>query len=169
MPRSLWVLIAAAGKPQLLQRTLRHLAACQKPPSYRGTIVVENGTRCGIEAVVRNCPPDLRLRHLYVREANKSHALNCALAQLDDSLVCMTDDDVRLDTQWLMVYDDAARDVERGEFYGGPILIDAEHGLPPPWLRRFYPHTIVESWCLPFACPTAVPGQTFMGTSWAAF
>src|SRR5262245_38497144 len=31
MARSLWVLIAAAGKPLLLARTLRALAACAKP------------------------------------------------------------------------------------------------------------------------------------------
>jgi len=169
MARSLWVMIAAAGKPQLLARTLRSLADCHKPVSYRGTIVVENGTRCGIEAVVRNCPSELGLRHLYVREANKSHALNCALARLEGGLVCMTDDDVRLDSQWLVAYDEAATGVERGEFYGGPILIDAEHGLPPVWLRRFYPQTIVEPWRLPHDVRTEVPGQTFMGTSWAAF
>jgi len=169
MARSLWVLIAAAGKPQLLARTLRSLAACHKPASYRGTIVVENGTRCGIEAVVRDGPRELGLRHLYVREANKSHALNCALAGLDSGLICMTDDDVRFDASWLTAYDEAAMPAQRGEFYGGPILIDAEHGLPPAWLRRFYPHTIAEPWSLPHKVRTELSGQTFMGTSWAAF
>ena len=52
MARSLWVLIAAAGKPTLLARTLASLAAADKPGSYRGTLVVENGPRCGIEDVV---------------------------------------------------------------------------------------------------------------------
>jgi len=169
MARSLWVLIAAAGKPHLLARTLRCLTECERPASYRGTIVVENGPRCGIETVVRNCPRELGLRHLYVREANKSHALNCALPHLEDGLVCMTDDDVRLDRHWLVAYDRAATNLERGEFYGGPVLIDAEHGMPPEWLQRFYPFTIVEPWRLPHSVRTEVPEQTFMGTSWAAF
>jgi hypothetical protein len=168
MPRSLWVLIAAAGKPELLARTLASLAAACKPASYRGTVVVENGPQCGIEAVIRSFPREHHFRHLYVREANKSHALNCGLARLDDGLVFMADDDVRLDPQILLAYDEAAKDQGRNDFYGGPVLIDAEHGLPPPWLRRFYPLTIVEPWSLPHGCRTVVPGESFMGTNWSA-
>lgn len=169
MARSLWVLIAAAGKPALLGRTLAGLAAAAKPASYRGTLVVENGPRCGIEEMVHDFAREHRFQHLYVPESNKSHALNCGLAQLDDGLVFMTDDDVRLDPQILLAYDEAARNVDRGEFYGGPVLIDAEHGLPPEWMRRFYPLTIAEPWLLPHVNRAAVNGQTFMGTNWAAF
>jgi hypothetical protein len=172
MARSLWVLIAAAGKPELLARTLRYVAECRKPPEYRGTIVVENGSRCGIETVVRGFPRDVGLKYLYVREPNKSHALNCALARLDSGLAFMTDDDVRLDSQLLIRYINASAGRERGEFYGGPVLIDAEHGLPPDWLRKFYPLTIAEPWSI--CCPLdqyrfPVADQTFMGTNWAAF
>jgi GT2 family glycosyltransferase len=169
MDRSLWVLIAAVGKPDLLTRTLTSLAAASKPASYCGTLVIENGPRCGIEEVVRRFPHEHHFQHVYVPEANKSHALNCGLARLDDGLVFMTDDDVRLDPQVLIAYAAAARDAERGEYYGGPVLIDAAHGLPPAWLRRFYPLTIVEPWSLLPACRAAVPGQNFMGTNWAAF
>ena len=169
MAQSLWVLIAAAGKPDLLARTLRSLARCHKPATYRGAFVVENGPRCGVAAAVQAFPRGERLRHLYVPEANKSHALNCGLVHLDDGLVVMTDDDVRLHSQWLIAYDEAARGVDQGEFYGGPVLIDAEHGLPPPWMRRFYPLTIAEPWGLPHTQRTAVNEQSFMGTNWAAF
>jgi GT2 family glycosyltransferase len=169
MADSLWVLIAAAGKPTLLKRTLDSLAAAQKPPSYRGTLVVENGPRCGIESIVRGYSGEHRFQHLYVAEANKSHALNCGLAQLVDALVFMTDDDVRLDAQVLMAYDSAANENERGVFYGGPVRIDAAYGLPPEWMRRFYPQTIAEPWSLPYHAPTPVRDKTFMGTNWAAF
>jgi glycosyltransferase involved in cell wall biosynthesis len=169
MARSLWVLIAAAGKPALLGRTLASLAATAKPACYRGALVVENGPRCGIEEVVRSMPSEQRVRHLYVPEANKSHALNCGLSQIDDGLVFMTDDDVRLDSQVLFAYAEAARHVERGEFYGGPVLIDAEHGLPQEWMRRFYPLTIAEPWTLPHEGRTVLKEQNFMGTNWAAF
>jgi GT2 family glycosyltransferase len=169
MARSLWVLIAAAGKPALLARTLDSLAAAQKPASYRGTYVIENGPRCGIEDVVRGFPREHQFQHRYVPEANKSHALNCYLTRLDDGLVVMTDDDVRLDPQVLVAYDKAAESAERGAFYGGPVLIDAEHGLPPQWMRRFYPLTIAESWSLPYPARTILTHQNFMGTNWAAF
>jgi len=166
---SLWVLIAAAGKATLLQRTLSSLAEAQKPVSYCGTLIVENGQRCGIKEVVHGFASEHRFQHLYVPQANKSHALNCALTQLGDSLVFMTDDDVRLDSKVLMAYDEAARNCRGGQFYGGPVQIDAEHGLPPAWMRRYYPLTIVEPWTLPHETTSAVSGQTFMGTNWAAF
>jgi GT2 family glycosyltransferase len=168
MATSLWVLIAAAGKPELLARTLTSLAAAEKPRSYRGTIVVENGPPYGVEAVVRKFPAEHRFAHRYVPEANKSHALNCALRDVE-GLVFMTDDDVRLDPRVLCAYDAAAAGSDSGCFYGGPVEIDAEHGLPPPWLRRYYPLTIVEPWSLPHEQPAVVYRATFMGTNWAAF
>src|SRR5215216_5705871 len=111
MAQSLWVLIAAAGKPELLARTRRSLVACHKPATYRGALIVENGPPSGIGEAVRGFPRDERLRHCYVREANKSHALNCGLLQIDGGLVFMTDDDVRLNAQVLVAYDEAARGV----------------------------------------------------------
>ena len=45
MANALWVLIAAAGKPTLLKRALDSLAVAQKPESYQGTLVVENGPK----------------------------------------------------------------------------------------------------------------------------
>lgn len=169
MADRLWVLIAAAGKPELLARTLLSLAATVKPSQYQGTLVVENGPRSGIEEVVRGFAGEHRFRHCYVAMANKSYALNCGLQQLGDGLVFMTDDDVRFDPQVLAAYASAAQDAQRGAFFGGPVLIDAEHGLPPPWQRRFYPQTIAEPWSLPYEQPTETLGQSFMGTNWAAF
>jgi GT2 family glycosyltransferase len=169
MTRELWVLIAAAGKPQLLGRTLASLARAEKPACYRGTIIVENGSRSGIETVARRFQRELRLHYRQIPEANKSHALNCALAEFENGLMLMTDDDVRLDRQVLMAYASAADGIDSGQFYGGPVLVEAEHGLPPAWLRRFYPQTIAESWTLPFDQPSFAPGHNFMGTNWAAF
>ena len=169
MAKSLWVLIAAAGKPQLLARTLTSLASVRKPPSYRGTLIVENGPRCGIETVVRQFPTEHRFAHLYVPEGNKSHALNCGLQLLDYGLVFMTDDDVRFDPEVLVAYDDAAKGTEQGEFYGGQVRIDAEHGLPPAWMWRYYSLTIAQPWSLGYNDRTVVENRTFMGTNWAAF
>jgi glycosyltransferase involved in cell wall biosynthesis len=169
MAHSLRVLIAAAGKPELLGRTLASLAAAEKPATYRGALVVENGPRCGIENVVRSFGRENRFDHMYVPEANKSHALNCGLTRLSEDLVFMTDDDVRLHPQVLVAYDEAARDNEGGRIYGGPVRIDAEHGPPPSWMQRFYPQTIAEPWSLPYPATTTLFNQNFMGTNWAAF
>src|SRR5205085_380560 len=42
------------------------------------------------------------------------------------------------------------------------------HGLPPVWIRRYYPLTIAEPWSLPHA-ERAIVCENFMGTNWAAF
>jgi glycosyltransferase involved in cell wall biosynthesis len=166
---SLWVLIAAARDPGHLARTLQSLAAAHKPASYGGCLVVENGPRSGIEQAIRSFASHHRFHHHYVPIANKSHALNCGLALVEDALVFMTDDDVRLDPQVLVAYDEAAKHIAAGRFYGGSVQIEAPHGLPPAWMRKFYPLTIAEPWSLPYSQPTVIQQQTFMGTNWAAF
>jgi GT2 family glycosyltransferase len=169
MAEKLWVLLATAGRPALLGRTLKFLAEAEKPPEYAGTLVVENGPPCGVADIVRSFARQHRFAYLHVPEPNKSHALNCGLAQLEDGLLFLTDDDVRVDPHVLTAYVEAARDVPQGAFFGGPVQIDAPHGLPPRWMQRYYPHTIAQAWRLPHHTPTVVAGQTFMGTNWAAF
>ena len=46
------VLIPTHGRPTLLGRTLASLGACRLPAAYAETVVVENGSRAGAEAVV---------------------------------------------------------------------------------------------------------------------
>src|SRR4051812_43549921 len=169
MAGKLWILIASAGRPAGLHDTLASLAAAAKPASYRGALIVENGPRCGVADIVHSFPPEQSFQHVYVPEANKSHALNVGLARLDGGLVFMTDDDVRLDAQVLVAYHAAATACEGGPFFGGPVMIDAPHGLPPQWMRKCYPLTICEPWSLPYREPAVVSGRTFMGTNWAAF
>jgi hypothetical protein len=169
MADNLWVLIASAGRPDELRSTLASLAAAAKPASYRGALIVENGPRCGAEHLVRSFLREHGFEHLYVREANKSHALNVGLARLDRGLVFMADDDVRLDANVLVAYDRAAKGCQSGPFFGGAVMIDAPHGLPPEWMRKYYPLTICEPWTLPYRVPAVATGRTFMGTNWAAF
>jgi hypothetical protein len=168
MTPSITVLLAAAGQPQLVQRTLQSLAACEKPSTYRGALVVENGPPCGIEQVVRARPRDELVRYHYVPEPNKSHALNVALTMLDQGLIFFTDDDVRLDQQVLMAYARGSWGVRGGEFYGGPLAVDYEDGEPPAWLKAYLPKT-AQGWKLPASEQTRVAARTFLGPNWAAF
>jgi hypothetical protein len=169
MTASLTVLIAAAGQPELVRRTLDSLAACEKPKSFRGTWIVENGPPSGIEAVCRERPRDERVRYLYVPEANKSHALNVALTRLQDGLIFFSDDDARFDARLFMAYSRATQGITGGEFYGGPLFVDYEAGQSPPdWLRACLPKT-AQGWSLPVQDKTRLVGRTFLGPNWAAF
>jgi glycosyltransferase involved in cell wall biosynthesis len=162
------VLLAAAGQPLLVKRTLESLAACEKPSTFRGALVVENGPPCGIEQVVRSRPAAELVRYHYVPEPNKSHALNVALNLLDDGLIFFTDDDVRLDQQLLIAYARGSWGVAGGEFYGGPLRTDYEGPPPASWIRPYLPKT-AQGWQLPAREQTRVAARTFLGPNWAAF
>ncbi len=167
-PIPLSAVIPTYGRAALLARTLDSLAACARPPGYAGTLVVENGPKGAAEALVAEAAgrhPGLGLRYLHAERANKSAALNAALA--DESLrglLVFFDDDVRMAPGLLEAYAAAAAaHPEGGTFFGGPMSVDYEEA-PPGWLLRH----------LPFSARGVEFDQGprpdhFMGCNWAAF
>lgn len=162
MSADLSVVIPTAGRPDLLERTLRSLGQCGLPEGYRGVWVVENGAAAGARAVVGACRDELKARYLHVERPNKSHALNVALGRLESSLVVFLDDDVRVSPSLLEAYADAAGQNGAGHFFGGPMGVDYEEP-PPDWLRRYLPPSAI-GWEGNGSDPSEV-----MGCNWAAF
>lgn len=166
MARALVTVIATAGRPDLLRRTLNSLAVCELPPIYRGAVVVENGPKRGAEEVVSSCDPRLSARYLYQAEGNKSLALNAALDQVGDALIFFTDDDVRFHPGTLRAYAEAAEGRDGGHFYGGPTGVDYE-AEPPDWLKAYLPSSARGRSLGDEMKP--VGGADFLGYNWAAF
>ena len=165
--RTLTILIPTHGRPTLLGRTLASLAACRLPEAYAEAIVVENGSRAGAEAVlaeVAEAHPGLRLRYMHAERANKSHALNEALATLGEGLVVFFDDDVRLEPGVLEAYAQSASQHPQHTFFGGSTGVDYE-SEPVEWVRRLLPlsargvdlHEPEREWHL------------YLGFNWATF
>ena len=166
MPHKLFVMIPAFGRPQLLGRTLKSLAQCELPESYRGTLVIENGRKCGLDEVVRRADPRLRARYLYCAHPGRSAALNVGLEHAGNCLAYMTDDDIRFSPGVLCAYEQAARGIEGGCIFGGPLGIDYE-AEPPEWLKAYLPRSAV-GWRLEGELePDESP--IFLGANWAAF
>jgi glycosyltransferase involved in cell wall biosynthesis len=162
------VLIAACKQPALLHRTLATLAACEKPACYRGVIVVENGPKTGLEQVVAEFPRELHFEYRYSEPANKSLALNRALATVAGSLVVFTDDDVRVPAETLLAYARGAAGVHCGEFYGGPIFPDYEGERPAKWLLPMLPRS-AAGWKWDVPAKTEIAQPEFIGPNFAAF
>jgi GT2 family glycosyltransferase len=131
-------------------------------------IVVENGPRTGLEAVVEAFPPEQRLQYLYSEPANKSLALNRALGLVGEALVVFTDDDVQVPRETLRAYARGAEGCRGGEFYGGPILPDYEGEPPPAWLVSMLPRS-AAGWRLDVAARTQITRPEFIGPNFAAF
>src|SRR5687768_34238 len=160
------VILATAGRSDLLERTLTSLSACERPEAYRETIVVENGGQNGAEAVVARFSKQLSARYLYAARGNKSFALNCALETIGDTLIFFTDDDVRLDPRVLNAYAQRSERYPQGRFFGGPTSVDYEQE-PPAWLKRYLPTSAV-GWEWKESSDT-VNKAAFLGFNWAAF
>lgn len=168
MATPLYVLIAASGQPALLRRTLRSLAACQKPPGYGGALIIENGPRSGLESVVQEFSRFASARYLYSSPPNKSLALNAPLELVGDALCVFTDDDVQVPAGTLAAYAAAAGSRTAGEFYGGPIIPDYEAGQPPDWLRRYLPRS-AAGWQMDATARHEIHQPEFIGPNFAAF
>src|SRR5687767_7840972 len=165
-------MLATAGRPDLLARTLASLADCPRPQGYRQTIVIENGAQRGAEEFVRSAETSLNCRYRYVDEGNKSVALNAGMADVgeEDALIFFTDDDVRFAPCTLTAYAEAAADRPAGGvFFGGPTEVDYEQE-PPEWLKRYFP-TSARGWTpkINDADGRDVPAIYFMGFNWAAY
>lgn len=161
MADNLYVVIATAGRPTLLERTLDSLVACTKPDIYCETIVVENGPRMGAEAIVQKFVHSLNTRYLHVAQPNKSNALNSVLALLESGLIFFADDDIRLEPQILCHYALAAEGCTSGKYFGGTSKVDYEEE-PPQWLLPSLPGSAR-------AQETTEKQRYFLGFNWAAY
>jgi len=160
---SITVLIPTHQRPTLLKRTLESLAACEIPTSYRELVVIENGSRSGVEAVVTNLPERLNARYMHRERANKSYALNEALETVADGLVAFFDDDVRIHPDTLVAYVEMGSKYGPSHFFGGPVSIDFEI-RPPEWMMKYLPHSAKG-----YDLKESRMGDEYLGLNWAAF
>lgn len=136
-PLDATVLIATYNRAAFLDRTLQSIRDLRVAPGRRWeVIVVDNNSRDATREIVERQARDfpVRLRYLFESRQGRSSALNAGVAAADGAIVAMTDDDVRVEPQWL----DAACDALGGEagsvaYAGGPVRPMWE--VPPPaWL-----------------------------------
>ncbi len=163
------ILIATAGRPESICRTLRSLAACRRPAIFERVIVVENGARHGIEEALRSLRQEtgLPVDYLYFERGNKSLALNHGLEHIPQGLILFLDDDIECDAGLLEAYAQAADGIEGGVFYGGQLLPRYEAGPPPDWLRPYFPASVRG---LDYdQIHSAEDIHFFFGGNWAAF
>jgi GT2 family glycosyltransferase len=164
MSSEMIIMIATAGRAELLERTLASIAAAEKPPTYRETLVIENGEQCGTQEKVERFAAAINARYLHVPMPSKSNALNVALQSCGHELIVFLDDDCRLEPRTLMAYADAAEAGGR-HYFGGPIGIDYEEE-PPDWLKVVLPFSARGFDLGPEPIEIRLPD--FLGINWAA-
>jgi len=127
------ILIATFNRAAVLQQTLESLATLQPDGSWE-VIVVDNNspddTRQVVEAATANFP--VPLRYVFEREPGRSAALNSGFKAARGAILVTTDDDVRVDPDWL---DRIAAGFEaHGCDYIGGRVLPVWPGERPDWL-----------------------------------
>ena len=123
------VVIPCLNEEEGIQRVLRAL-----PAFVDEIIVVDNNstdeTRAVVETAARAFPAPLR--YAFEREQGRSPALNAGIRLATGRVIATTDDDVRVDADWL---DRAAEGLDRLEcdYVGGRVL-PIWAATPPAWL-----------------------------------
>jgi glycosyltransferase involved in cell wall biosynthesis len=129
------VVIATYNRAADLRATLDSLATL-RPRAPWEVIVVDNnstdGTRLVVETAARSFPAPLR--YVFECEQGRSPALNAGIRLATGDLIVTTDDDVRVEIDWL---DRAADALERlaCDYAGGRVL-PIWGATPPPWLAN---------------------------------
>jgi len=127
------ILIATFNRAAVLQKTLESLASLQPQGSWE-VIVVDNNspddTPQVVEAAARTFP--VPLRYVFEPEAGRSAALNSGFRAARGEILVTTDDDVRVEPDWL---DRIAAGFEaHGCDYIGGRVVPVWPGEVPDWL-----------------------------------
>lgn len=127
------VVIATYNRAADLRATLDSLAGL-RPDGDWEAIVVDNNSTDATRAVVEAAAPafPVPLRYVFEREQGRSPALNAGIRLARGRIIATTDDDVRVDSDWL---DRAAEGLERlhCDYVGGRVL-PIWGAAPPDWL-----------------------------------
>ncbi len=129
------VAVCTFNRAASLRRTLASIAACRVPAGLTWELlVVDNTSTDGTRGIVREWESTLPLRYLFEPAQGLSHARNRAAAEsAASSLLVFTDDDVRVETDWIAAYASAADARPEADFFGGRVKSLFEGGRPA-WL-----------------------------------
>jgi hypothetical protein len=131
------VVICTWNRAALLARTLRSLGAIRPPRCPWELLVVNNACSDETDRVVDDFASLLPLRRVFEPEPGLSNARNAAIRSATGEYVVWTDDDVAIDRDWLVAYEDAVTRWPEHAVFGGPIRPWFE-GEPPQWLREIW-------------------------------
>jgi glucosyl-dolichyl phosphate glucuronosyltransferase len=129
------ILIATYNRAPVLADTLDSLSRL-RPGEPWEVIVIDNNspdnTREIVEAAIPSFP--VPLRYAFEREQGRSAALNCGFRLARGEIVVTTDDDVRVEPDWLNRIE-AGLESQRCDYVGGRVL-PLWGAEPPRWLPK---------------------------------
>jgi len=130
------VALCTFNRAASLRKTLASFAASRVPSGLSWELlVVDNASTDDTRAVVDGFEPALPLRYIFEPTQGLSHARNRAVSETAGSeLLLFTDDDVRVEPDWIAAFASAAAAHPEADFFGGRVKPLFEGGRPD-WLH----------------------------------
>ena len=120
--------IATSNRVHLLRQTLESATSLRVPVDVAWELLVyDNNSTEDTRAVVESFAGRLPVRYLFEPKQGKAHALNRIVNEASGQWVLFTDDDVRLEPDWIEQYLAGIDGHAEADCFGGPVL---------PWLER---------------------------------
>jgi glycosyltransferase involved in cell wall biosynthesis len=127
------IIIATYNRADDLRETLASLAGLSTEEAWE-LIVVDNNSTDATPLVVAAAAArfPVRLRYIFEREQGRCAALNAGIRAARGEIIVTTDDDVRVEPDWLDTARDALGDLDC-DYVGGKVL-PVWSGSRPAWL-----------------------------------
>lgn len=130
------VVICTWNRASSLDRTLGAFSRLEIPAGVTWELlVVNNNCTDDTDRVISAHADRLPFTRIFEPCRGKSHAANTAVQHATGELILWTDDDVIVDSQWLLEYVEAARAWPTAAFWGGTVDAQFE-GSVPDWIER---------------------------------
>ena len=130
------VVICTWNRCEFLRQTLESLRALDVPPGQEWELlVVNNGSSDATDEVISDYRQLLPLRRLFEPELGLSRARNAAVRAATGDLILFTDDDARVDPEWMRAYLEAGDRWPDAGFFGGRIEPRYAADVPG-WVKR---------------------------------
>jgi glycosyltransferase involved in cell wall biosynthesis len=137
MSVSLSVVVSSRDRCDLLAGTIESLLSQTADPRSYEIIAVDNGSSDATPSMVREFEgrTNGRVRYVFEPRQGVSYGRNAGIAAAVGELIGFTDDDVRVQPEWLAAATRVLRDAPGIHYVGGPVLPLWEEP-PPAWLTR---------------------------------
>lgn len=132
------VAICTWNRADLLSKTLENMLRLKIDDSFSWElIVVNNNCTDGTDKVIQAFVARLPIKRIFEPTPGLSNARNAAVCNAGGDYIIWTDDDVLVDSDWLLAYVRAFREWPGAAVFGGPI---------EPWFEGRAPGWLMEGW-----------------------
>jgi len=128
------VAICTWNRAKLLKQCLEQMTKLVIPPDVEWELlVVNNNCTDDTDQVIASFSNRLPIRRLFEPKQGLSHTRNLAASEAKGDYILWTDDDVLVDSNWLVVYENAFQRWPKAAYFGGFIEPWYEK-QPPKWI-----------------------------------